>query len=324
MFKKSIKFFLLLFIGVCSFSFMNVDAATSFPADYEVGDFKYTIEGFNIKIYKNDGIFSNKVEKKIEIPKDKVTINPVGKTIMVSEGKQPMASVKLNFQLEDETIEQLVKKEIPTITNEDDVYYISVEVDYKLTKIPQGYPYMFRFNMFNFFAGIGSLAGEDYNVEDANVNLNQSTSQMIDMAVYAKKDGQVVYLTENEGTSLKESAIGDYVFLSTTDTFTLIDLTGESSNEKSYGFVIHDLDNIEEVYKKNEEKNKEAADKWFDEHNNDNETIDDEPRSVTKQTQAVKVPDTDARSKSQILFGISIMLLGSAIVLFELRKKFNN
>ena len=50
----------------------------------------------------------------------------------------------------------------------------------------------------------------------------------------------------------------------------------------------------------------------------------DDSHSVTKQTQTIKVPDTDARSTSKTIFGISILLLGSAIVLWELRKKFNN
>ena len=51
---------------------------------------------------------------------------------------------------------------------------------------------------------------------------------------------------------------------------------------------------------------------------------EDEPRSITKQTQTIKVPNTDARSTSKTLFGISIMLLGSSIVLWELRKKIIN
>ena len=315
--KSKIKLILLIFIGVYSISFINAKAATSLPADYEIDDFKYTIESFDIKVYKGEGIFSNQVYKTINIPKEKVTINPKGEKINVAN-MHPMTGVKLNFQLEDDTIENLIKKEIPEPQEEKEVYFAMLEVNYKMTKIPQKYPFMIRFNILNLFAEFGSAVDSDgleYNVEDAKVSLNQSTSQIIDMSIYGKLDGKVIYETENEGTSLKEIAVEDYLILSKTET---IDITDDNTKNTTYGFIIHDFDNIEEVYKRIQDEN--IDDDWI----NLNEWTDNEKNyQDTKQIQTIKVPNTDANNRSKILFGISVLLLGSSIILFELRKKYN-
>ena len=135
------------------------------------------------------------------------------------------------------------------------------------------------------------------------------------MSIYGKLDGKVIYETENEGTSLKEIAVEDYLILSKTET---IDITDDNTKNTTYGFIIHDFDNIEEVYKRIQDEN--IDDDWF----NLNEWTDNEKNyQDTKQIQTIKVPNTDANNRSKILFGISVLLLGSSIILFELRKKYN-
>ncbi len=44
--------------------------------------------------------------------------------------------------------------------------------------------------------------------------------------------------------------------------------------------------------------------------------------NTTRNNEVVSVPDTDARNMSKSLFGMSLLLLGSAVIIFELRKRY--
>ncbi len=335
MLNKSIKFILLSFIGILGISFMNVKAETTLPYSGSVNDIKYQIESFEIQIYTIDYLknnLSNKREplKTVQVPASEITMNPQEDIVKSDESTKmfnDFVAVKLNFTNEKELFEKYVKQELSSDSSSEK-YYCVFLIKYKITQLPDQYKYLYHLGWDNVDKYVDLFSTGKM----PNVDTNTSILQSFSSAVYTKSTTNLNY---DEKVVLGESELGEQTITATGDSMALGEyclVTNEEFNfenlTKYENFIFHNNSDLKSTMVSEQQKIDEDSDDFWQEHfgvdkdeflnNNGSSNVE------TKQIQTVKVPNTDARSSGKILFGISIMLLGSAVVLWELRKKYNN
>ena len=151
MLKKKIKLIMLLFIGIYSISFTNVNAKTELPYSGSVNGINYQIENFEIQIYTTESLknaMANKGEplKTVQVPASDITMDPkedIVKSDSSTEMFNDFIAVKLNFTNEKELFEKYVKQELADDSSSEK-YYCVFLIKYKVTQLPSQYKYLYH------------------------------------------------------------------------------------------------------------------------------------------------------------------------------------
>lgn len=311
--KGNYSIILVILIGIVMMV-TNVHAEeisiSELPKEFAAGEFFYTIEGFEIKIYDaskdeqgNSKYFSNKdVLYTISVTDNTLTINP--EELVSSMNGVNGTFINLNLSVNKDKIESLVKSKITSLNNGDN-YACELVVKYKLSNIPTKYPFMTHINTIDLILSI--FTGKFNGME--SVRLNTSTDQVLNLGALTKENGVVEFnwdeeAVKEESGGTESFAVLDYVYLSQTEE---IDLINSPDSNQSYIFMFHNLDNIEKLL--------QSYNQIYD---NQLKELENQEK---KQDQIVNVSNT-ALSFSKVLLGIGgfIIIVGIFIIVLSIKK----
>lgn len=245
--KKVIKMILVVMgFFLCT---TNVEAL-DLPQEYTTNGISYTIESFSINIYEG-GVDQNNIpnyfngNKKLlsssTISNDEISIDPVD-TILLDSSMNG-SFIDLNLNIGNDEFANLIKMQPPVINNDNSSYYAEIVANYKITSMPDLYNYINRFNVLEFAFSLFSKGVTPFNVNDV-------TSQVIDIARYSKENGTEEFVfggnvikdigTEDSTTEVFiDSSMGmlDYAILSD-----IPEINSVETPATTYNFMLHNSD----------------------------------------------------------------------------------
>jgi len=296
---------LIAWIATWHFNFSFADETPSTATwgnDYTHWEFKYSIEGVDLRVYPIDSgktttvttiedggtitMTENEDMKKYirEEPERIIPLNPEDLEINPEYKRGTLVDyntlfIDLNLNLTKDYLESILSDEISNTTNEKS-YIVDVVVKYKLKEYPTNFQYFFGVN---FLRLIGGIFTESSNME---VNINNTISQVINVATISKEDSDsealVKYDTELNDDNDLFSSIISYLILSEEDFegISLIDLRliwwfDENNYNEEYVdsskvqlFMFYTIDNFDDL--KNilelEYEDDDEWDTWWDDN----------------------------------------------------------
>lgn len=302
---------LLLLLIVFTSSNVNAEEVSlkSLPKEFTSDDIKYSIDSFEIRVYdastdaegNSKYITDKKVLYTIPITGDDLTINPTTTKSKLYE--VPATFVKLNLNVDNNKVLQLVKEKISNTTS-DASYMFEVVVNYKINTVPEEYKYRAYFNLLDFMISIVGKENENKNAFQ-NIELNTKTTQIINIGSIVRKDGneQINYgdsiNSEGETVSSSSGAMLDYAILSKTEDF----ISSENDSTNSYIFMLHDINDIDKVISDNQKSFEQTKDEYNADINSKNNS------------QQVKVDDTGISIPTIVYaLGVFVIIFGVAII----------
>lgn len=339
--KKKFKLVLgafLIIIGIVTFSYQDVKASVTTGNDPESG-VGYSIENFRVYMYNQEGM--EKTQSHEENSSSFVKVRDVTSEISVTpsavkvydmndheeKNDYKLISVKLNIDGGFEKAKEVMTAKAKEMKNEgisggdNEKYVVTLSVVYKLTLPQSGSWQVWDIDYGNVFSETQKP------VNDSERNSGDGVTQMVITGIFDSTTETIDFTqgaTFNFNGKIFTSRVTDMPLL---DGYSLFQSDYGTRGKETYRFLIHDKENIEgSVFFLEDYKGTNSGDDNDDNKNNDNDKII-ETKPVTtedsgKQTQTVAVPNTAANEKSRALLGSSLLLFGSSIVLFELRKKF--
>lgn len=286
--KGILKIAFLVTVLVISVTNINVKASGNV---YNTSNgITYTINGFDINIY-DGSVGDNNIPNYFNGNKNLLYTIPVSledKTISytpfetVSNSESSKGSyVDLNLNVDSNDIEQLTKTQISNIDN-DTTYYIELVVNYNITETPNIYKSIYHLNILESAYSLFSKGIEE-------IQLNQETSQILEVAKYSKKNDVEEFitgidvLTSMEGIESTNTYVNTSMSMADSLTFTDADSFGEiNTSNNSYLFMLHNSDLVTEAI--TEDENNTSTDTTVEDPNEPVEIVETENTSMNIST----------------------------------------
>ncbi len=317
--RRYFNILIVVFIGMFLFNILDVKAA-EFPISVESEGLSLSITGVDIKVYDYS---NNKIEdyfeayKTINVPADSLTISPNAKKVKYNYFPE-MISVNLN--LSHPSLDALLTAGAP-IDDDSKVYKAILVVNYKINKIPKDYDKIRHYTL------LGNTSKGLYSIKNPN-SIDYTASQWISMGTYSKKDGAANLDNSLLSDESMKSSLWDFDLLLKSDA----DFGQEDVlNQKGLALFIHNFSNLDSVmgtmqsswFNEKTDNNTNNNSNNNNSNVNTNTSVNDTPSTpAANGSQTIrKIPDTAASDRFRLLMGMSILLIGSSIVIFELRKK---
>ena len=316
---KKLKILLMIIIGIVATSTIKVDAIENGSGQEPQSGIGYEIQNFSILVFNEEGVKKTQLDAGNSIKQFSLDADPtinMEPRIDRMKGDYKLVSVKLNFDGGLDSIRSQVeaklkekKSEIPESSSKK--YLITFSVRYKLNiQSANGVNQIWDADYANVFSGDQQLIKNE-----TETNKSVGISQMIFSGIMDNNSGDPTFNWENGA----QYSYDGHVFTSRYNDMPLLDeylLFGDGAVQiglEKYRFMMHDIDNIE------------SSGYWYPyEGENDDKDTPEKVETPTKNSQVVSVPNTDAKNTARLLFGSSILMIGSAIVLLQLSKKRTN
>lgn len=337
---KKVKILLIAIIGIFAISTIKVYASIKTGTDPDTS-LEYSIESFNVMVRNGEGLKNineaadnNEKSWQENIDASELNIEPSSHVYKLKNNAQ-LITVKLNAvggidkikELLENTVRTKIKEKLKNGNNER--YFCSFSVIYKITKLPSGTTNIVDVDHKNVFS-------ETQERQDVTVaNGASGISQMIYTEIYDKTNDSF------EGNDAQLEYDGGKIITARESDMPIFDeyyLMSDANKEgqEVYRFMVHDRDDLmdSDYFKQDLDESELPPEPSTDKSDDDDDATDEKtPVTPSKNNNSnnnsnndekiTGVPDTAARNASITLFGSSVLALGSGVVLWELRKKFN-
>lgn len=245
---------IIFLVAILVISVTNVNAKTSGSAYNTSNGISYSLNGFYINIYDGSigeydipNYFNGNKNLLYTIPvsleDETISYNPY-ETVSNSDGSIG-SYIDLNLNIDSDDIKRLVKTQISNINNNTS-YYIELVVNYNITEVPSTYKSIYHLNILESAFSLFSKGIE-------KVELNQETSQILEVAKYSKENDVEEFITGIDVLSSIEGNKSSDTYINTSmgmmDYLTFIDANSfeeMNTSTNSYIFMLHNSDLVTE------------------------------------------------------------------------------
>ncbi len=320
---KKVKLLLMAVIGILTFSAVKVNAAY-ISAEVPAG-IKADIQKFEVYVYNGEGLkdinneAADKPGKRWNMDVDGIVATDAGCRAYVLKNRAVRIANRIEIQGGYDTLKSKFEETVKKIKSEKSIsggknnkYFVTMNVVYKLT-LPSGITNVADIDGHNIFSQLQT------NRDVTSGNQSNGLLQMLISAVYDSSNDTFDY---NAG-KLQYGDNDQYTMTTYADDIPFFDEFYLFPNEningtESYRFFVHTKATDEELLR-NSNFTQDLADSESSDVN-DGSTTPATPDNSQKEATRVQVPNTAASDNWKLLLGISILSLGSGIVLWELRK----
>ncbi len=317
---KKIKNILLIVAVLISTFAINVKAEVKNGTgkDTQTG-LEYSIEGIRVFVRNDEGLkdFKSSADNSKlweESIDNDITINPSPAEIYTMKKGQQLITVKLNVEGGKAQLKKVLEEKVTALKDSlsggtGENYFCSISVIYKLKTLPNGTTHIGDYDYKNVF----NTEQEPSDVTDANSD--PGLQQMIYTEIYNKTQQS---FSDTEGATMTydstKVATSRGLEIPLFDEYMLFQNENITAGLETYRFMMHDISNLEES-------------PFFLEDvdlNDDSQSTEQQAEKTYVSAQKINVPNTASNDTARLLFGSSILMIGSAIILLQLKKKREN
>ena len=321
--KKIRNILLIVAVFISTFAInVNAQVANGTGTDTQTG-LAYSIEGIRVFVRNDEGLKdftssadSSKLwEKNID---SDITINPSPAQIYTMKKGQQLITVKLNVEGGEAKLKEVLEAKVKELSGSlsggtGENYFCSISVIYKLTTLPNGTTHIGDYDYKNVFNT--ALKSSDVTTANSDPGLQQ----MIYTEIYNKT--QQSFSDPNGATMTYDStkvATSRGLDIPLFDEYMLFENENITAGLEKYRFMVHDISNLEgsPFFLEDVDLNNDS--------DNDDQSTPQKADKTYISSQKVDVPNTASNNTARLLFGSSILMIGSSIILFQLRKKKEN
>lgn len=319
----------------------DTDTTPAWPKEYTHEDYKYTITGVVLNVYKIDAsktvetqgsgesaetdnedfdaYLNEQPTRVVTLDPSKYTLNPEYKTDKIGETNTEF--IDLNLKLTKEQLEELLEEEMQSATSKIS-YMVDIAVKFKLTDYPENYKYFYRQSLLRgfFFSalakadklnGTNKLGEYSYN---PSIDIEEETSQMINMAFIGKTNDEdeteLRYETNLENEEAWVSYLENFTILSEENINVFLS-DDETDLSKIQLLMFHDVDDVDHFIQLLNGVSSDSS----------TSTASDLIDKVTEDQQ-VEVPNTGLhKNLVWIMLGIITVLTGIIIISYTLKMR---
>lgn len=304
--------------------------------DKNNNEFGYTIEGVTLNVYRLDttktvqdtvvtSSGTTTIEKNSDLEKyikgepsriisldpTKYTINPTVNKEKDILGGIPTTVIDLKLNITKEKIKELVQAEFDA-TTPDVQYIIEIAVNYKLTDYPAKYVKAHNYNLMRILYGTlyGTFGNDTSEMNNFDTDLSGTISQVVNVAVIAKKDASSETEIGYETTLSSDNNIAGFVYNFLCISEEEIPTDKEPDPTKTQQLMFHNVDNIQYLIDNINEINS----------NMENYVEDNSDFNNVVKSQEVQVPNTALnKNKLWVMVGTISILTGIMLITYTLK-----